>query len=130
MGTPRLDQYALHQRAQLPLAPVVTRRCFGAPCVALDGRAQECACRRFVERGILTRREIETTFVSPASRLLLDECSRHGALLEREFPKHIDADKLPRMTAFSLYNTLDRKSTRLNSSHPSISYAVFCLKKK
>src|SRR5690348_17847717 len=25
---------------------------------------------------------------------------------------------------------LDRKSTRLNSSHPSISYAVFCLKKK
>src|SRR5438067_8522346 len=26
--------------------------------------------------------------------------------------------------------TLDRKSTRLNSSHVSISYAVFCLKKK
>src|SRR5689334_24121640 len=27
-------------------------------------------------------------------------------------------------------STLDRKSTRLNSSHSSISYAVFCLKKK
>src|SRR5690348_17588835 len=27
-------------------------------------------------------------------------------------------------------NPKDRKSTRLNSSHPSISYAVFCLKKK
>src|SRR5690348_18406263 len=27
-------------------------------------------------------------------------------------------------------DTQDRKSTRLNSSHPSISYAVFCLKKK
>src|SRR5256886_12394448 len=26
--------------------------------------------------------------------------------------------------------TLDRKSTRLNSSHSQISYAVFCLKKK
>src|SRR5947208_4727721 len=26
--------------------------------------------------------------------------------------------------------TLDRKSTRLNSSHQIISYAVFCLKKK
>src|SRR6202040_2123598 len=25
---------------------------------------------------------------------------------------------------------IDRKSTRLNSSHPSISYAVFCLKKE
>src|SRR5207249_7835953 len=27
-------------------------------------------------------------------------------------------------------DSLDRKSTRLNSSHVSISYAVFCLKKK
>src|SRR2546430_11323134 len=27
-------------------------------------------------------------------------------------------------------NNLDRKSTRLNSSHSQISYAVFCLKKK
>src|SRR5256886_8172916 len=27
-------------------------------------------------------------------------------------------------------NYLDRKSTRLNSSHSQISYAVFCLKKK
>src|SRR2546427_1918988 len=27
-------------------------------------------------------------------------------------------------------STLDRKSTRLNSSHSQISYAVFCLKKK
>src|SRR3712207_7377904 len=27
-------------------------------------------------------------------------------------------------------NPLDRKSTRLNSSHANISYAVFCLKKK
>src|SRR2546430_7268316 len=29
-----------------------------------------------------------------------------------------------------LYATVDRKSTRLNSSHSQISYAVFCLKKK
>src|SRR5438876_1699834 len=32
--------------------------------------------------------------------------------------------------AFSDEISADRKSTRLNSSHPSISYAVFCLKKK
>src|SRR4051794_41736625 len=31
---------------------------------------------------------------------------------------------------FGLADMGDRKSTRLNSSHPSISYAVFCLKKK
>src|SRR3712207_8301688 len=29
-----------------------------------------------------------------------------------------------------LMKVLDRKSTRLNSSHANISYAVFCLKKK
>src|SRR5437868_10542589 len=29
-----------------------------------------------------------------------------------------------------VYYSTDRKSTRLNSSHVSISYAVFCLKKK
>src|SRR6266481_6698622 len=31
---------------------------------------------------------------------------------------------------FIVYYWADRKSTRLNSSHSSISYAVFCLKKK
>src|SRR5438876_12175319 len=34
----------------------------------------------------------------------------------------------PLVTA--VFDKIDRKSTRLNSSHPSISYAVFCLKKK
>src|SRR5258708_11037195 len=36
---------------------------------------------------------------------------------------HVKDDKLMRVTS-------DRKSTRLNSSHQIISYAVFCLKKK
>src|SRR5690606_41402856 len=31
---------------------------------------------------------------------------------------------------YGSYRFLDRKSTRLNSSHVKISYAVFCLKKK
>src|SRR5699024_11295800 len=31
---------------------------------------------------------------------------------------------------FHIDQGIDRKSTRLNSSHVSISYAVFCLKKK
>src|SRR3712207_7770270 len=36
------------------------------------------------------------------------------------------------IAAFLLHlrDTVDRKSTRLNSSHANISYAVFCLKKK
>src|SRR3712207_7753633 len=32
--------------------------------------------------------------------------------------------------ALNMIRGLDRKSTRLNSSHANISYAVFCLKKK
>src|SRR3712207_8368591 len=42
----------------------------------------------------------------------------HGPCAERLDPGR--ADPLPRQ---------DRKSTRLNSSHANISYAVFCLKK-
>src|SRR2546426_6815923 len=40
-----------------------------------------------------------------------------------------DQDK-PRSGASGAHPVLDRKSTRLNSSHLVISYAVFCLKKK
>src|SRR2546422_5777797 len=36
----------------------------------------------------------------------------------------------PRAVGGTTLATLDRKSTRLNSSHGYISYAVFCLKKK
>src|SRR5437762_7029523 len=36
----------------------------------------------------------------------------------------------PRFASHSASCCLDRKSTRLNSSHRCISYAVFCLKKK
>src|SRR5690348_17818131 len=39
-------------------------------------------------------------------------------------------DLYRRSTILESQRNLDRKSTRLNSSHPSISYAVFCLKKK
>src|SRR5690606_40656878 len=37
---------------------------------------------------------------------------------------------LPAPRVYSDYGNQDRKSTRLNSSHVKISYAVFCLKKK
>src|SRR5262245_64465969 len=46
-----------------------------------------------------------------------------------------DKVKLPKRSQSGKYDfvalpSLDRKSTRLNSSHLGISYAVFCLKKK
>src|SRR5207249_10906437 len=44
-----------------------------------------------------------------------------------EFPEHVLGEPL---APEHVLRKLDRKSTRLNSSHVSISYAVFCLKKK
>src|SRR5690348_3646284 len=44
-------------------------------------------------------------------------------------PEFAIAAVLERETPYDAFLS-DRKSTRLNSSHPSISYAVFCLKKK
>src|SRR5437667_5086146 len=42
-----------------------------------------------------------------------------------------ETHELEFLSAWSQYGqALDRKSTRLNSSHITISYAVFCLKKK
>src|SRR5688572_32252963 len=45
----------------------------------------------------------------------------------------LEASSLPTRIGdqlLKLFPLLDRKSTRLNSSHSQISYAVFCLKKK
>src|SRR5947209_15778360 len=39
-------------------------------------------------------------------------------------------DQIRRQVRVGMPADLDRKSTRLNSSHANISYAVFCLKKK
>src|SRR2546430_6588571 len=51
-------------------------------------------------------------------------------LLERA-PTPSIAQHLPRATVRTILSRhRDRKSTRLNSSHSQISYAVFCLKKK
>src|SRR5207249_10989177 len=61
----------------------------------------------------------------------------HGAKLRRVQPRN--HFRLDRLAADQLLQPRpngprrphrDRKSTRLNSSHVSISYAVFCLKKK
>src|SRR2546427_8598737 len=47
-----------------------------------------------------------------------------------EFLRGRERLRLPAGAADQQFQRLDRKSTRLNSSHSQISYAVFCLKKK
>src|SRR3712207_8238078 len=69
--------------------------------------------------------------VSPHATTSLVEAVR-GVLLD-VFAVTEDHDAMRRAvvrTAASLRQRADRKSTRLNSSHANISYAVFCLKKK
>src|SRR5690348_17387305 len=59
-----------------------------------------------------------------------------AALTESRRPSASESVELARSgvggnpTTAKVSVVVDRKSTRLNSSHPSISYAVFCLKKK
>src|SRR5438309_3348034 len=61
---------------------------------------------------------------------------QRAPVLHLQRPAHLPAFELEAAhhmggTARSMSRAVpDRKSTRLNSSHSSISYAVFCLKKK
>src|SRR5688572_32223672 len=89
------------------------------------------------------RTEPEAVFVCGASRSgttllrkILETSDRIAIAPENHFVGHV----LPREGARYYFRRLgdladddtirDRKSTRLNSSHSQISYAVFCLKKK
>src|SRR2546430_11720229 len=63
----------------------------------------------------------------PRARPVAPGESRDRARVEADDPR----DGLRRVRLHVLGEPLeDRKSTRLNSSHSQISYAVFCLKKK
>src|SRR5258708_30515790 len=54
-----------------------------------------------------------------------------AALTDEEVISNLQKEAKRRKEAIDLFDaSLDRKSTRLNSSHQIISYAVFCLKKK
>src|SRR5438876_5836487 len=55
------------------------------------------------------------------------DLAAHGSIVTSQARQLIDLVKQNLLFAAT---ERDRKSTRLNSSHPSISYAVFCLKKK
>src|SRR5437667_10433916 len=49
---------------------------------------------------------------------------------DRSLSFDVSFEQSPGKTKQFSYSATDRKSTRLNSSHITISYAVFCLKKK
>src|SRR3712207_6206321 len=63
---------------------------------------------------------------SIAGRMLSIRDDAFGELGDTNLADRTVAGRAP---AFQI-DSVDRKSTRLNSSHANISYAVFCLKKK
>src|SRR3712207_7411021 len=72
-----------------------------------------------------------TLFRSKLNLLHLHFSDNEGFRIESEsHPEVVTAPALSKADVQQLLATADRKSTRLNSSHANISYAVFCLKKK
>src|SRR5437868_13284953 len=61
-------------------------------------------------------------------RSIIDYLPTIGIDDKKSHSSSLDADLVERVRKH--FHQVDRKSTRLNSSHVSISYAVFCLKKK
>src|SRR5690606_41430546 len=89
----------------------------------------------FISFFVLRRPPRSTLF--PYTTLFRSQAVVHGEALARPVHRTAQAPDLPGNGAAGLFlplpdlfQELDRKSTRLNSSHVKISYAVFCLKKK
>src|SRR3712207_7127149 len=59
-----------------------------------------------------------------------DGDERHGGSVVALAMRGCDVHGVRRLVHRGRSSSSDRKSTRLNSSHANISYAVFCLKKK
>src|SRR5690625_6568334 len=64
-----------------------------------------------------------------------DEFDFYSQIVRKKINDHSDEEKVKKETKKYIQDVytqylIDRKSTRLNSSHVAISYAVFCLKKK
>src|SRR2546428_6463982 len=101
------------------------------------GRLTGAIAQQFNEllTAILARTTALAQTVPPNRDLdALKETAQRGAELAQRllgFSRHRVLDLQPLiLTEFVREALEDRKSTRLNSSHDQISYAVFCLKKK
>src|SRR5205807_9999391 len=98
-----VETYTLSLHDALPISAAAETMPAGEP----DGGS----CATSLHLGSVTRAQIE------------DFLYREARLLD-------DWDLDTWLTLWAEEGTRDRKSTRLNSSHLVISYAVFCLKKK
>src|SRR5437868_7215163 len=143
----RLEQYAAALAAEHKIAERPQRVSLLLPRLEENGRKLIAAYKALAES------IREEHVISPAAEWLVDNfhiVEEQVREIREDLPKsyYHELPKLaegpfknyPRIYAFCFAliahtdshldtETLDRKSTRLNSSHVSISYAVFCLKK-
>src|SRR5207249_10850561 len=91
----------------------------GNPVYTLEGRAPEVRADFF-----------GTGFIAGEGRILTNHHVAQPWWKNDELTAVTSQGLNPTISDLTAYFPEDRKSTRLNSSHVSISYAVFCLKKK
>src|SRR5207253_9144975 len=117
--------YRCSRIAQLPRQKVSKRSMFPAVRKMLERGFARCrrSNERILQGGIVG-------CIAQASRDdgIRRKLVRRLALVGRNAANADTAHQGPRMA--TIEDKRDRKSTRLNSSHVAISYAVFCLKKK
>src|SRR3712207_3690474 len=115
-----------------------TFRDMGGRELALRPEGTPGAVRSYVEHGLYKKAQpLKVFYVGPMFRQERQQRGRYrqhtqiGAEVLGSLDPLVDVEVISLL--YRLHQALgvrDRKSTRLNSSHANISYAVFCLKKK
>src|SRR5256884_1660063 len=112
----------------------VMTRLLAAACFFFSSRRRHTRCSRdwssdvcssdleaphvpYIKMAVLVAEEVGTVMSGPTARFPL-------------LPYLVESASCQSFILFKGHDERDRKSTRLNSSHGYISYAVFCLKKK
>src|SRR5207249_9942982 len=121
---PNLHSFPTRRSSDLYLVSKPTTCQRHSPPVAAEATSRPANSRRAVSRAATTISRVASagmrSWRAGRSGAMVSSVERSIRLLlvMRNFLPH------------TLTSLRDRKSTRLNSSHVSISYAVFCLKKK
>src|SRR5258707_11062050 len=84
-------------------------------------------CNEAQPRSVLSN--VTTTVVAVITAMTFSASGAAPTALYHQYQDSFGLTPFAITIIFAAY-VLDRKSTRLNSSHANISYAVFCLKKK
>src|SRR2546426_11850434 len=101
-----------------PIGGAVTPATRTRPQVAIMNAVHDLPVLVARDKGFFRDEGLDLDFVTTPG--MAQVTTSHTVKFDSVFERPLD----------SVYNEGDRKSTRLNSSHLVISYAVFCLKKK